>query len=244
MFPNNKGINLEIFKHEIAKLSNQLVQLERQEFFGNNDEEKWLPFFQSKDASVMCPPYVGKNYKEGGLVIIPINPGGGNETSEQRNYGDSILYPILHEFKGTRNNFDKYYWDTLVPAFRKAKPTWKIYKDMFPILNATKCNLDNIAYFNFLPFRGRYNKYPTTQSDMNFIIPNSINKFVKPTLNLLKPSLIVTFGKQVDTYIHRYWEKFNYETISWNRARAATESVLRERQQSLEKLNNWENKFN
>ena len=244
MYPNNKGTILEIFKHEIALLSNQLVQLERQEFFGDSDEEKWLPFFQAKDASVMCPPYVGKNYKEGGLVIIPINPGGGNETSEKRNYGDSVLYPILHEFKSARNNFDKYYWDILVPAFRKAKPTWKIYKDMLPILRATKSDLDNIAYFNFLPYRGRGNKFPESQFDMDRIIPNAINKFVEPTLKLLKPSLVVTFGKQVGKYISRYWNGFDYQTICWNRARVAAESVLRERQQSLEKLNNWENKFN
>lgn len=68
---------MDNFKRNVALLSKELVKLERYEFFGNKDREDWLPLFQSDDASVMCPPYVGKNYKQGGLIIMPINPGGG-----------------------------------------------------------------------------------------------------------------------------------------------------------------------
>ena len=201
--------------------------------------EKIGCLFQSDDASVMCPPYVGKNYKQGGLIIMPINPGGGNETSEIRDIGDNIIFPVLHEYKKINKNVEEYYWNVFVPTFRKAKPTWKIYKDMLPVLTASNCSLDNISYFNFVPYRGRNNRYPNRVFEMNEIIPKTIDKFVKPILNLLQTSLIINFGKQVDTYIDRYWNKFSYQTVSWNRARALNTNVINDREESIRLIKEW-----
>jgi hypothetical protein len=62
-----------------AKLFHNLVQKERQVFFGEDDESSWMPKFQKNDAKTMCPPFMGEHYKPGGLIIMPINPGGGNK---------------------------------------------------------------------------------------------------------------------------------------------------------------------
>jgi len=227
------------FQIEAANLFHQQVQQERIEFFGDDDLVKWLPEFQRDDARCMCPPFMGKNYKKGGLIIIPINPGGGNETSNIRNYGDSFLYPILHEFKGLQSYVVDFYWETFVPKFKDAKMSYPIYQKMLDILNASETTLDDICYFNFLPYRGKANNYPKSKRDMSYIIPKCREKFVKPVLDFLQPSLVVTFGKQVDIYINEFWHDFHNEKISWNRERAPRPSVLQERAESLRRLEKW-----
>ena len=227
------------FQREAANFFHSVVQRERHEFFDVDDVAKWLPEFQSNDARCMCPPFMGNNYKKSGLVIVPINPGGGNETSEIRNSGDSLLYPIIHKFKSQKTSVENFYWEYFVPNFEIAMKTYPIYQKMMPILEAAKVNLDDICYFNFLPYRGKANKYPKSKRDMENIIPNCIEKFVKPALNFLDPSLIVAFGKQVDIYIEDFWGDFNFARISWNRDRAPKPSVINEREQSINLLEDW-----
>ena len=70
------------------------------------------------------------------------------------------------------------------------------------------------------------------------------SKTVKPILNLLQPSLIVNFGKQVDTYIDRYRNKFSYQTVSWNRARALNTNVINDREESIRLIKEWTQKLN
>ena len=190
----------------------------------------------------MCPPFVGKNYRKGGLAVIPINPGGGNATSDIRNKGDNVLYPVLHQFKALTAGVEEFYWNEFVPKFKIAKISFPIYRKMEDILEASETSLDDICYFNFLPYRGKDNAYPQTKSAMSKIIPNCIDKFVQPALQTLQPSLVVTFGKQVDTYIKDYWKNFPYETVSWNRARALTPDVRAERENSVEQLRKWANR--
>ena len=233
---------MNYFQTQAAELFHKLVKLEREEFFGNDDLVKWLPEFQVDDAKCMCPPFVGKNYQKGGLVILPINPGGGNEGNDVRNKGDSILYPVCHQFKSLENNIAEYYWKSFVPTFINAKMSYPIYLKMTDILQSSQTTLDDICYFNFLPYRGKSNKYPKTKRDMSHIVPKCREKFVEPVLHFLRPSLVVCFGKKVDTYIKEYWGNFQYERVSWNRARADKESVLKERELSKKVLRDWATK--
>ena len=227
------------FQKEVAELFHHFVQIERKEFFGNNDLVKWLPEFQIDDAKCMCPPFMGKNYKRGGLIILPINPGGGNEKNDVRNYGDSILYPVCHNFKSLENNIAEYYWESFVPTFINAKMSYPIYSKITDILQCSQTTLDDICYFNFLPYRGKSNKYPATKKEILDIVPKCREIFVEPLLDFLRPSLVVAFGKQVDTYIIECWRNFPFEKVSWNRARVETELVLKEREFSKKVLRDW-----
>ena len=227
------------FQRQAAELFHNYVQIEREEFFGNDDLIKWLPEFQLDDAKCMCPPFMGKKYKRGGLIILPINPGGGNEKNDVRDDGDSILYPVCHEFKSLEKNIAEYYWESFVPTFINAMMSYPIYQKMTDILKSSQSTLDDICYFNFLPYRGKSNKYPASKKDMLDIVPKCRDKFVEPVLDFLKPSLVISFGKQVDTYIREYWGNFQFEKVSWNRARVETESVLKENELSKKTLRDW-----
>ena len=54
--------------------------------------------------------------------------------------------------------------------------------------------------------------------------------------------MVVSFGKQVDTYINEFWSDFEFDKVSWNRERAPRPSVLEERAVCLKKLESWSNK--
>ena len=41
------------FKKQIAELAHQLVQIERNVFFGDQDKTKWLPKYQLENAKVL-----------------------------------------------------------------------------------------------------------------------------------------------------------------------------------------------
>lgn len=231
---------MNTFRSKIATLSHQLVQLERDEFFGADDHHKWMPLFQKDNASVMCPPYVGKSYKKGGLLLMPINPGGGTATSEDEDDGDKLVYPLIHEFKSIKQDVYNFYWDKFIPAFEEAKPKWRIYKQMKPILEASECDLGNICYFNFLPYKVKNDKYPgTNKTDMDLIMPKCRDLFLRPLIALLSPSIIVNFGKQVDTYRSNYWQDLSIESVTWNRARALIPEVKKERKRALKLLRTW-----
>ena len=230
---------MNTFHSKIATLSHQLVQLQRDEFFGSDDHHKWMPLFQKDNASVMCPPYVGKSYKKGGLLLMPINPGGGTATSEDKNDGDELVYPLIHEFKSIKKDVCTYYWEKFIPTYKEAKPKWRIYKQMKPILEASECDLNNICNFNFLPYKVRDDKYPTTLADMDLIMPKCRDLFLKSLIALLSPSIIVNFGKQVDKYRSYYWQDLSIESVTWSRARAPTAEVKKERKRALKLLRTW-----
>jgi hypothetical protein len=243
------------FKKEIANLSHSLVQLERAEFFGHEDKNRWMPEYQKKDASVMCPPYVGPKYEKGGLIILCINPGGGTAKSGTRNEGDQILYPVITEFKNTTTNVEEMYWKTFIPIFREAKTKWDIYRQMHPVLEAAKFSTsqeelsDRICYFNFLQYRTKENKYPSKNGpDAKKIIPLTVKKFVKPLIKFLAPSLVVCFGKRVDEYIKHHYPIFPSRRVVWDRSHAsktpaAWEKVQRDREDCLKKIELWAESF-
>ncbi len=232
------------FQTEAALLFHSLVQIERHEFLGVRDKELYLPKFQACDSHLMCPPFMGRNYKKGGLVVLAINPGGGNHKSEARVYGDGILYPIVEKFKSVEGQPSICYWEEFVPVFKEAKKSYPIYQTLLHILNASKSDLDDICYLNFLPYRVRNDKYPTTKGLMREVIPQCINKFVEPSLRIFEPSVVLSFGKQVDKYIDQFWVDFPYYRVPWDRSRASKTlegraQVSEAREKSKELLTSW-----
>ena len=170
---------------------------------------------------------------------MAINPGGGNEKNDRRNLGDTLLYPKVHEFKNISQDMHIYYWDQVNPNFIKATQTYPIYKNISDVLASSQTSLDDICYFNFLPYRGRDNKYPSVDRDLSTIIPKCKNKFIEPLLAYLKPSLVVAFGIQVEKYIKSSWQDFPFETVTINRARAGTEAVRESKEKAKARLESW-----
>lgn len=83
-------------KNRVSGLCHELVQLEREFFFGTEDEQRWMPEFQKEYSAIMCPPFMGEKYKRKGLLLLGINPGVGK--SNNLNQGDELALKAGYEF--------------------------------------------------------------------------------------------------------------------------------------------------
>ena len=222
----------------VSKLCHELVQLEREFFFGTEDEQRWMPEFQKEYSAIMCPPFMGKKYKRKGLLLLGINPGVAK--SDNLNAGDELLYTTLSLFKNNKDNIDEIYWQQFVPAFVKAKKTFPIYRQhVEPSLMAAKKELEQICYLNILQYRCNKNNYPKGKKDLDKIMPKAINSFAKPFLSLADPGMVVFLGQWVKNQIHNFWDDFPYEYVVWDREQASTERRELSRKKCLNVLEEW-----
>ena len=235
----------EELKYKIAKLCHGLVQLEREFFFGPEDDERWLPTHQIENARAMCPPFVGERYSPGGLAIVGINPGGGTLKTESENYGDSIKYPHIHAFKAETTGFEKAYWQNFNSAFLEAEQSYQMYsQNLRPVLSAASREFDEICYLNVLQYRCLGNKYPglvkNPEDNRNKIIAKAVKDFLQPFLELVQPSMVNFNGVAAYDYTSKFWEDLPFEYTIWNR-----NQIQLLRQEDNEKcdqaLRNWAN---
>jgi hypothetical protein len=225
-------------KNRVSGLCHELVQLEREFFFGTEDEQRWMPEFQKEYSAIMCPPFMGEKYNRKGLLLLGINPGVGK--SNNLNQGDELLYTPLSLFKDSEDNIDEIYWQKFVPAFVKAKKTFPIYSQhVEPSLLAAKKELEQICYLNILQYRCNKNNYPKGKKDLDKIMPKTINNFAKPFLSLADPGMVVFLGQWVKNQIYNYWDDFPYEHVVWDREQASTERRELSRKKCLNVLEEW-----
>src|SRR4051812_23112343 len=83
---------------ELAQTWHRLAQIHRCTVFGARNEAT-MPLHLAKDASWPFPGYVGRDYRQGGLVLLLINPGGGGDAYRVRTPQDELFYPLLHRFR-------------------------------------------------------------------------------------------------------------------------------------------------
>lgn len=222
----------------------KLVQVTRQQIFGSDDDQIWMPAHQQQDASIMVPPFFGNNYRPGGILLLGINPGGGDYKNEHRNYGDSLVYPIAHAFTSCdASSADLVYINQFRPAFVTAKPTWPIYhQHLAPLLKAASIGLQEIAYFNFIPYRCRKNRYPVATRSP--IIERCSRLIVNPLVSVLEPSLIVCVGKTVHDWFDLHLPNQNASLVFWDRTRAPrheghASKIEQNRRECLQKIANF-----
>jgi hypothetical protein len=85
------------FRNEVAIHMHRMSQISRDDIFGK-DAEKCMPIGNPQDANTMFTGYVGKEYQPGGVLLIAKNPGGGGDDYKPT-VEDSVLYPLLFNFK-------------------------------------------------------------------------------------------------------------------------------------------------
>lgn len=150
----------------------------------------------------MFAGFVGKNYQpDKDILIIGINPGGGSDkymrTKEKE---DEIFYRPLRDFKSTDPRVAK----AILTAFEKINDTflhvvkkWNLRNILDPTLNAAKTDINSIAYINVVPYRTREDKLPPSQARSY-----SWTRIVEPSLDILRPNVVITLGKKAHNVIH------------------------------------------
>jgi hypothetical protein len=136
------------------------------------------------------PGYVGKDYRQGGLIFIGQNPAGG---------GDE--YNIVHN---AIKNFatSQYTFDTLNSILAEDMKKWKIYKTSVNwVLETSGLEFSQTAYFNMFKWR-------TTEINQSLVWKELYAKCWPDTLDqieMLNPSMIVLLGIGTSNEFHRHY---------------------------------------
>jgi len=188
--PKRRVTEMEDSIHEpVRRLFHQCMLVERSEIFGQPDPIPINAF--KRNATVMWPGVVGPAYRQGGLMMMGVNPGGGKDTYNQARHGENELYPLLHQLEGCRQEdvgplFEKYSHVSL-----RVQREWNIWRLIHEVLNATDIPAEGYAYLNAVPYRTRGDSKPRAAA-----IKRSWEKIVTPQLAILKPGVIAALGKK------------------------------------------------
>jgi hypothetical protein len=206
-----------------------VLKIGRSAFFGGTDID--LPLNRSTllRGDDLTPQfgYVGSRYNETRLLLLGINPGNGKQT-EVRSATDERMMPMLIQFASnpTPGNFA-----VAQAAYQAECETWHVWRrHCKDVIGAGKLSLDQVAYSNSLPWRtGSESRFDDAVAERAAIL------YAIPLIEELKPRLIVAMGKRAAEVLHAAGGVLP-KIIVWNRAQAATDSVLRERASAAAKV--------
>jgi hypothetical protein len=206
-----------------------VVKLGRAAFFGDMDAD--LPPNRSpllrKDDLTPQFGYVGRGYTTTRVLLLGINPGNGRETIN-RSVTDERMMPALIKFAQhpSPENFK-----AAQQAYQAECSSWHIWRrHCAEITGAGKLSLDNIAYSNALPWR--------TGSESKFgdsVAANAATLYSHPLIDELRPSVVICLGKRAAAIV-TIGDPNLPHMIVWNRAQAATPSVLLDRRRAAEEV--------
>jgi hypothetical protein len=204
------------------RTATSVLEAGRSAFFGGADVD--LPTDRSallrRDDLTPQFGYVGSRYRETRLLLLGINPGNGKQT-EVRSATDERMMPALIRFASnpTSANFAD-----AQAAYRAECETWHVWRrHCKQVIGAGRLSLDQVAYSNSLPWRtGSQSRFDDSVAERAAAL------YALPLIEELKPKLVVAMGKRAAEILRAAGQALP-PVIVWNRAQAATESVLRER---------------
>ena len=204
------------------KSAKSVLAAGRAAFFGDADRDlpaNRSPILAADDRTPQFG-YVGDEYQRTRVLLLGINPGNGPET-KVRSPTDARMMPALIQFaqNPTPENFTK-----AQHAYKAECQTWHIWNNhCSEVIGAGKLSLEEIAYSNCLPWR--------TGSNSAFgdvVAEKAATLYAHPLIEELQPTVVIALGKTAGNILN-FARKEVHHFIVWNRARAPTPVVLKER---------------
>lgn len=177
------------FRKQTAKLWHEIAQIPQDDFFVGNDNKK--PENIIEDARTVAPGLIGANYRQGGIVLMAVNPGGGGDAYTRPSIQDAELYPLLRKFRDAGRE------DEMVSLHSDVQDCWMRMQKQFNIgqkllpavLKACNAAFEDVAYLNIFLMRTKNDQAPTLP-----MYQASWNLAVKRQLDILKPAHIILLG--------------------------------------------------
>ncbi|WP_294537569.1 hypothetical protein [uncultured Rhodoblastus sp.] len=201
----------------------QVVEMGRSAFFP--DHESDLPLGRSallsRDDLTPQFGYVGAQYSSTNILLLGINPGNGPR-NDFRTPADERMMPELLRFAQNPTELNYVQATRAYMSECRSWPVWQ--RHCAEVLGSGKLSFEQIGYSNCLPWR--------TASESSFsenVARKAAEFYVRPLIEELNPCLIVAMGKARVLSILEMTGLSLPKIIVWNRSRAATDSVKRER---------------
>lgn len=158
-----------------------------------------MPLNLQDDARTMFAGYVGAGYRQGGVVLLAVNPGGGGD-AYQRTAEDEVFYPLLKAFRDCAPEEAETLFGRINSEFASVLPRWNLWRILKPTLDAAGVGLDEVAYLNAVPYRTRENKVPKVHAKQA-----AWRMITGPTLDALRPGMLIALGNKAGDIMARLY---------------------------------------
>lgn len=204
------------------------LNLGRVGFFG--DPLADLPSSSSEDIrnDDLTPQfgYVGVRYEEFRVLLLGINPGNGPR--DCRSPADKAMMPKLNRFRDEPSGETFQFAST---AFAEACRNWPVWRRFCgELFGEDKLSLDQVAYSNCLPWRTA-----TEARYSDETAERAVHHYVLPLITELKPKIVIALYRRVARILEMNDRQIE-GLITWNGARAPTEAVRLEREDTARKI--------
>lgn len=175
----------------------RVAQMTRAALYGSPNDEQ-LPLNLQADARVPFLGFCGSRYKNGGVVLLAINPGGGGDAYASRTPQDSDLIPLIERFVAATPSQLPEAFDCMCKSYSTQVETWNLWRILQPTLEACNASLLDVCYLNLFPYRTAKDARPASRA-----LNAAWIEVVTPLIRVLKPSRLVALGKKAGRVVQR-----------------------------------------
>lgn len=176
-----------------ADIMLRVLRLEREDIFGPLDPQ--MPISEPADARLPAIGYVGARYRQGGTVLLGINPGGGGD-SYPRTPLDAQLMPMITALR--KDAAEPQMLAQMFDRYSESMRGWNLWRIVAPVLDAANEEPGTIAYLNWCPFRTRGDGMPHADA-----MRRAFEKSLAPLLTALRPQRVIALGMKVGGWLER-----------------------------------------
>ncbi|MGI8962625.1 MAG: hypothetical protein ACR2IV_23295 [Bryobacteraceae bacterium] len=185
------------FRSELARLWQQIVRTELQEFLPTAAVHAQLLLRADTRDDLAQPGFVGPNYAPNGIVFVSMNPGNGNDGNCG---GDLNQYRALEALRDAISDDLLKTFEDLTTLLSRFMPSWPLIRNLVaPVLpSAGMQDLSSIAYMNLFNWR-------TAQgADLAALYRRCWTHHTQKQIEMLKLRVIVALGKGVRDHLQSH----------------------------------------
>ena len=183
----------------VQDLASLWYKIIRTEPFASPRVGDWLRSTGESDR-IPQPGFVGARYREGGTLLLGMNPGGKGKTDTEH---DKRFFDSLGCLAGSDDDPVQSFLEWNI-VFEEVACTWRPYYPnlMSPILQKLDKKLADVAYLNVLKWRNR----PEANHVRPVLYDLSWEAHTRDQVTLLNPNKIIVLGKKAADWFTRKYE--------------------------------------
>ena len=182
----------------LALAFHRAAQVTREALYGTPSDRQ-LPQNLQADARVPFLGFCGPRYREGGVVLLAINPGGGRDAYASRTPQDSELIPLIERFVAAAPAAAPSAFEPMCASYSAQAHTWNLWRILRPTIEACQTTVEHVCYLNLFPYRTANDARPSARAlDIAWL------QVVAPLLQAIQPGLLIALGKKAGGVAERY----------------------------------------
>lgn len=156
--------------------------------------------------SIPQPGFVGARYKEGGVLVLALNPSNGGKGESS---GDLRQYELIRALQCARGSDLISAFNTLMAELSDFMPTWRLFEKngINLLLSAHSKSLDDISFLNVFKFRTKNTDFGAAEYDEAW-------ETLDQQISFLRPKHVIVLGNGLgDEYRKRKSSDVDFDVL-------------------------------